>query len=258
LGGTLHNLALLDLDAQRFSEARVRLREAIEHQKRALAANPRHPTYRQFLKNHYDGLLTVAVGLNDAKLADEARSGLAELAAGDPRFAALDERLAAVLGGEAAKDAAELLSLGQRAYDLRRFALAARWFGEALERDPALDDDRQAQHAYNAACSAVLAGSGQGLDDPPGDEAASAKLRGQAGVWLRAELDRWTTYLETATPEGRQVVSRTLKHWQTDADLAGIRDEADLARLPAEEQQGFTQLWADVAESLKKAEENPE
>ena len=54
-------------------------------------------------------------------------------------------------------------------------------------------------------------------------EAANAKLRRQAGTWLRAELERWTRYLETATPEGRQIVSSTLKHWQTDTDLAGLR-----------------------------------
>jgi len=49
----------------------------------------------------------------------------------------------------------------------------------------------------------------------------------------------------------------TLDHWQKDSDLAGIRDAAALAKLPAEEQKAFTQLWADVAALLKKAEEKP-
>jgi len=41
--------------------------------------------------------------------------------------------------------------------------------------------------------------------------------------------------------------------WQKVTDLAGIRDAAALANLPADEQKAFTQLWADVAALLKKA-----
>lgn len=36
-----------------------------------------------------------------------------------------------------------------------------------------------------------------------------------------------------------------------------VSDAAALAKLPAEEQQGFTQPWADVAALLNKAEEKP-
>jgi hypothetical protein len=50
-------------------------------------------------------------------------------------------------------------------------------------------------------------------------------------------------------------VQKALQHWQKDTDLAGIRDRAALAKLPADEQKVFTQLWADVAALLKKAEE---
>jgi len=49
-------------------------------------------------------------------------------------------------------------------------------------------------------------------------------------------------------------VQQALRHWQKDTDLAGIRDKAALAKLPAQEQKAFTQLWADVAALLKKAE----
>ncbi len=47
---------------------------------------------------------------------------------------------------------------------------------------------------------------------------------------------------------------KTLSHWQKDTDLAGIRDAATLAKLPAHEQKAFTQLWADVAALLQKAQ----
>jgi hypothetical protein len=46
-----------------------------------------------------------------------------------------------------------------------------------------------------------------------------------------------------------------LQHWQKDPDLAGIRDQAELAKLPAEERAAYVKLRADVAELLKRAEE---
>ena len=113
LGGTLNNLALIDVDAGRFAEARDRSREAIAWQKKALAANPRHPTYRQFLGSHYRNLLQAARGLHDDALAGEAEQGLAELAASNPQLRALDARLAAVLGGSHPKDDTERLALAQ-------------------------------------------------------------------------------------------------------------------------------------------------
>ena len=45
-----------------------------------------------------------------------------------------------------------------------------------------------------------------------------------------------------------------MKRWQRDRDLAGIRDQAALAKLQAEEQKAFTRPWSDVAVLLKKAE----
>jgi hypothetical protein len=45
-----------------------------------------------------------------------------------------------------------------------------------------------------------------------------------------------------------------LRHWQKDPDLAGLRDAAALARLPAGEQTEFRKLWAEVAALLAKAQ----
>ena len=45
---------LADMAANGMAEAaRVRLREAIGWQRKALAINPANPTYRQFLANHF-------------------------------------------------------------------------------------------------------------------------------------------------------------------------------------------------------------
>ena len=54
-------------------------------------------------------------------------------------------------------------------------------------------------------------------------------------------------------PQARPAIVRTLSYRQQDTDLAGIRDNAALDQLPAEEPKAFTQEVADVAALLKKA-----
>ena len=139
------------------------------------------------------------------------------------------------------------------ASDSELHASSARLYAEALANDPKLADDRRTQHAYNAACAAALAGSGHGKDDPPPDEAARAKLRGQARDWLRAELSKWAKFHGAGPAEMKAMIAQTLKHWKTDADLACIRDEKQLAKLSEKERAAFKQLWRDVDQLLTKA-----
>ena len=123
---------------------------------------------------------------------------------------------------------------------------------EQLEADPSLIDNRQFQHRYNAACSAALAGCGQGKDDPRPDDAAKAKLRRQAHDWLGPNSPHGP---RSSIPRGRHKGERrtTLQHWKEDADLAGIRDEKELAKLPEEERTLFKRLWNDVDQLLSRA-----
>ena len=57
----------------------------------------------------------------------------------------------------------------------------------------------------------------------------------------------------TVGPGNKELVAKTLAHWKADADLAGIRDEAELAKLSKEERTEFMQLWNDVNRLLPKA-----
>jgi hypothetical protein len=45
-----------------------------------------------------------------------------------------------------------------------------------------------------------------------------------------------------------------MRHWQRDPDLAGLRDEAALARLPEADQKAWRTFWAEVATLLKRAQ----
>ena len=137
-------------------------------------------------------------------------------------------------GHDAAEDDADRLRLAYRAYQKGLHSSSARLFAEALTNDPKLADSRQTQHAYNAACAAALAGSGRGKHEPSPDDATKAKLRRQALDWLKAELLAWDRLDLPKLPGTKEIVGEALKHWKADTDLAGIRDEKELAKLPAE------------------------
>jgi hypothetical protein len=111
------------------------------------------------------------------------------------------------------------------------------------------DFDQPADYAERLALAraAARAAAGQGNVEPPLDDAAKAKLRGQALDWLRAEL---TARSKVQAPMS---LVQTLSAWKNDGDLASIRDAAALARLPAEEREAFSRFWADVAALLEKA-----
>ncbi len=170
------------------------------------------------------------------------------------RLAALAARLPAVLKGEdRPKDVADRLAIAQMCHDTQRHAAAARFWAEALEVDPKLGDDRQAGHRYNAACAAALAAAGQGTDDPKPDDAARARLRGQALDWLKAERAAWAKVLDSGGAQARPLVQQRLQHWRADSDLAGVRDAGALARLPEPERDAWRSFWAEVDALLARA-----
>ncbi len=167
---------------------------------------------------------------------------------------ALADRLPALLRGEdQPKGGAERLDLAQFGYETKHFVAATRLWAEALNANPKLADDMLAGHRYNAACAAALAGCGEGKDDPKPDEAARAKLRGQALGWLKGELAAWTNRLESSPPQVPPLVIRTLVHWKADPDLVGVRDQSALAKLPKAESEEWRLLWAKVDDLLKRA-----
>jgi eukaryotic-like serine/threonine-protein kinase len=171
------------------------------------------------------------------------------------RLVDLEAKLPAILKGETtAKDPAERLALADLGYKTGRYAVSARFWGEAFAETPALADDLSKGNRYNAACSASLAASGQGKAEPLPDDPAKAKLREQALGWLRLDLAAWGKFLDGGNePARKQAVAGTLAHWKEDSDLVGIRDEAVLAKLPEGEREAFRSLWADVEALRKKA-----
>jgi serine/threonine-protein kinase len=173
------------------------------------------------------------------------------------RLLALDHLLPLVLRGQADPvNASVRVELALLCLQHKQVPGAAvRFFTEAFAEQPRLADDLQAQHRYNAACAAALAGTGKGQDDSPSDDAAKARLRRQARDWLGADLAAYAKLLDGNNPQVRGAVEQRLQHWQKDADLAGLRDKDAVAKLPAEEQEACQKLWAEVEALLQKARE---
>jgi serine/threonine-protein kinase len=154
------------------------------------------------------------------------------------RIVALDTRLPALLKGKERPAAAELLELARLCRDYGRPHAATDLYTAAFAARPPRADDLGSSNRYAAACAAARAAAAK---DPLGGP-ERAGLRRQALAWLRADLALGTRLLN----EGQRVVW-SLADWQTDADLASVRDPARLAKLPEAERALWQRLWADVA-----------
>ena len=171
-------------------------------------------------------------------------------------FLALEAKLPDVLAGKAKiNDNGERVGLIQICRLQHRYVAATKLCADAFTADAKLLTDLNAAYRYNAACYAALAAAGQGTDADKLDDQERSRLRKQALAWLRADLGLWGNRLAEGKPADRKLALDTLRHWQNDSDLSGVRDEAALAKLPPDEQKAFTQLWSDVAVLLKKVVE---
>jgi tetratricopeptide (TPR) repeat protein len=265
--------------------------EAVASFRQALALDPKdykpHAVIGRILcnvKRDYDGAIAcfrkavaldpknanlhfnLGVALSNKGQLDEAIASYQKALTLDPRFAparsgladaerlAARRKLAAFLKGDFKPTTnKDRLGLAVLCTKEKRYRASAGLYADAFAAEPKLADDRKADHRYNAACMATLA-AGQGEDAARPDDKEQERLRRQALDWLRADLDLRTRQVQSAKPADRAAVQQALRRWQKDADLSGIRDKEALAKLPAEEQKSFTQLWADVAALLKNAQ----
>jgi serine/threonine protein kinase/Tfp pilus assembly protein PilF len=163
------------------------------------------------------------------------------------RWIALDEKLAALARGEGLPGTAgEQLALAEFCVaQKKRYAAAARFYAGAFAAEPKLAGHLPAARRYKAACAAARAANGEGKDAVDLDQSQRRHLRSQARDWLTAELTAWTTQFKKS-PRGNTALVTSLRQWRDDPNLASVRDEDALARLPVEERSAWRRLWADV------------
>jgi hypothetical protein len=111
-----------------------------------------------------------------------------------------------------------------------------------------------ANHRHHAACAAALAAAGQGRDAADLDEKTRAGFRRQARDWLRAALEARRRLLEQDPANVRQTVANDMQDWLWDAHFAGVREADALSRLPEAERPAWQKFWADVADTLARAQ----
>jgi hypothetical protein len=128
---------------------------------------------------------------------------------------------------------------------------------EAFEAKPELADGLTENNRYDAACAAVLGSRRQAADASTLDDAACVRLRKQGYDWLLADLQVCKKKLESNKPEEKNVVARFLKNAVGDSDLVGVREAAELAKLPVDEREKWKQFWVEVEALLKRAEAKP-
>jgi hypothetical protein len=161
---------------------------------------------------------------------------------------ALQGRLPAVLQGqEKPADAAEYYQFAELCRITRHYAAALRLYAGAFAANAQLADDFEASRRYNAACAAGLAAAGQDVDATTDDGTERTHQRRQALDWLRADLAAW------AKAPDRALVQRTLRQWQQDLDLAGVREQEALAEFPSAERDEWTKFWSEVADLLQES-----
>jgi serine/threonine-protein kinase len=231
---------------------RGKLDEAIDHLEQALRIDPKLAQAEGDLGRAF----LMAGRFGDAQAAT--RRCLNLLPANDPRRAtytaqlghcesliALEPRLPAILGGEIKPaDVAERLRWIEVCRFKKEYACATRLFADLFAEQPTLVNAVQLGHRYNAACAAALAGCGENATHLMDSE--RARWRTQALQWLRADLTVWTQTFDRAPAKAREQIREVVTHWQDDPDLAGIRDQEGLARLPDEERKQWESLWFDV------------
>ena len=153
---------------------------------------------------------------------------------------------------------------------------SAQLYADAFAADPALADELNADclrratqgikfiagdrlDAFNAACRylaarcAALAGCGLGKDGADLSTLERTHWRQQARKWLEDDLAMWTRMLDSDSPRARGLTIELLTHWESDSELAGLREPHALDELSPDERTECLTLWRNVRNVLQGA-----
>jgi tetratricopeptide (TPR) repeat protein len=170
----------------------------------------------------------------------------------------LDTKLPTFLNGQAKPaGAAECLELATICRYKQLNGGTTRFYSEAFAAEPKLAKDLNAQHRYDAACAAALAGCRQGEDADKFDEMECARLRRQAWDWLQADLKAYQQAMDKPAAKAGPLVVQRMQHWLQDIDFAGVRGADALDKLPEAEREDWQKLWQDVEALGQRAAKPP-
>jgi tetratricopeptide (TPR) repeat protein len=167
----------------------------------------------------------------------------------------LEPRLPAILQGkEKPANPDEGLQFAEICRIKKKYVAAVRLFAAAFKVAESLVEDPQTGRRYNAACVAALVGCGDDEEARKLSEEERARWRKEARTWLRADLAAWKRLFDRDPSTIHAAVQQTLKWWQADPDLAGLRDSEALGKLPPSERKECLALWNEVQVLWRRAQ----
>jgi tetratricopeptide (TPR) repeat protein len=171
------------------------------------------------------------------------------------RLLQLEKRLPGLLRGEDRPDSASDALALARWCQLKRLHAAVSRFAVVGLGEPQLASQLAPGVRYNAACSAALAAAGKAEDADKLSVQEKSQLRQLALRWLRAEWTDLSTKLKADDPKQAADALHKLQWWQTDPDLASVRETNALVQLPEGERKDWQTLWADLTRLLQTAKD---
>jgi hypothetical protein len=113
-------------------------------------------------------------------------------------------------------------------------------------------DPRAPRGLYSGFKAAFWAARGRGQFIELADYLAE-RVPAESCEQLRADFALWTKVLDKGTPQARVTGQRTLGNWLKAPELASVRDQDALAKLPEREREAWSKLWAEVVQLLPPA-----
>jgi tetratricopeptide (TPR) repeat protein/tRNA A-37 threonylcarbamoyl transferase component Bud32 len=170
------------------------------------------------------------------------------------RLVELERRLPAILGGTAKPaDASEQAGFAEVCRCKQLNVTASRLYADAFAADSKLSADPH--HKHRAICSAVLAAAGQGEDAKQLTSDERVTLRQRALSWFNEVLEYYSKRVKEDQPAIKRNVRRFVSRWQEDVDLASVREQLALDKLPEDERTPWRRFWDEVAGVLKQIDE---
>jgi serine/threonine-protein kinase len=187
-------------------------------------------------------------GIKLVRPADPAKPRWGRLLTESRRLGKLEPRLSAYLRREIKlAGAAEMCDLALLCAWPNRllFGEAGRLYERAFALEPARASDLRLGYRYHAAGCAARAGSGKGHDAVTADE--RSHWRDKALEWLSADLVIRRKQIQSGKSDQARDARAKLRYWQTDPDLAGVRETGALAAMPESKRSKWQNLWRSVA-----------
>jgi tetratricopeptide (TPR) repeat protein len=251
--GAHNNLGMALAEQRKYGEAEAAYRKAIAFRPDFAMAHFNLAAALLEQARFDEGLAFVKKGQDFLPARDPLREGTRPLLQRFQRYMALDARLPEILrGAEKPANAAEQLEFAQLCGIKKLYAAAAHFYGDAFAAEPKLAEDVPAGARYNAARAAARAGCAHGQDAEKLDERERARWRRQAREWLRQDLAWWGKALDNGHAQIKADVQWRMRRWQTDSDLAGLREPSALEAMSPDEHTECLALWQEVAAMLSR------